>query len=269
LRTIFKSATGVLLASLAFLSTAFAQDCAGNPHALGTSRIIAIDASEHRKLGYIGYDETLPLHDHEVVLTFDDGPIPPHTTAVLDSLAAECVKATFFVVGQQAEAHPALVQRALREGHVIGTHSQHHPHLNHLPVEAATKEIEEGIASVGKVLGSTSAVAPFFRFPYLDSTPATEASALKLGLTIWNTDLHASDWNRITPAQLTNLAITRLERRKRGILLLHDIHERTALALPGLLRELKGHGFHIVHVVPVSPDHPKTDAKPDEWIVTN
>jgi peptidoglycan/xylan/chitin deacetylase (PgdA/CDA1 family) len=161
------------------------------------------------------------------------------------------------------------VQRELREGHTIGSHTQHHPHLNHVPVEVATKEIEDGIASIGKALGGSRFVAPFFRFPYLDGTPATEASAMKMGLTIWNADLHASDWNRITPAQEAGFAITRLERRKKGILLLHDIHERTALALPILLHELKGRGFQVVHAIPAGPDHPKTVAKPDEWIITN
>jgi peptidoglycan/xylan/chitin deacetylase (PgdA/CDA1 family) len=256
-----------VLASFAFLSNAVAQGCPAN--ALGTSRVIAIDPSEHRRLGYIQYGETLPLHDHEVVLTFDDGPIPPYTAKVLDALAAECVKATFFVVGQQAQAHPDLVQREYREGHTIATHSEHHPHLNHMPVDAATKDIADGIASAGKALGNPNAVAPFFRFPYLDPTRATEESAFKMGLTIWSADLHGSDWNLVGPEYVVSTTISRLERRRKGIVLLHDIHQRTALALPMMLRELKARGFHIVQAVPADSTHPKTQAKPVEWMVTN
>ncbi len=261
----FRLAAGVALASLALMVSAQAQLCQGRADALGTSRIVALDPSEHRHLGLMEYDETLPLEDHEVVLTFDDGPISPHTAKVLDALAAECVKATFFVVGQMAETYPALVQREYREGHTIGTHTEHHPYINRLTGEAATQEISDGIASVSKVLGASGAVAPFFRFPYLDPKPANDAIALRLGLVIWSTDFHASDWNRIGPEQVAAIALTRLERNKKGILLLHDIHERTALAMPLLLAGLKKRGYRIVHVVPADAAHPKTAASPGQW----
>jgi len=258
-----------LFALFVWTCSAVAQGCSGGTAALGTSRLISLDPSEHRKLGYMDYDETLPLHDHEVVLTFDDGPIPPYTTMVLDALAAECVKATFFLVGQQAAAHPALVQREYQEGHTVATHTQTHAHLNHMAPDAARKEIEDGIASVRKALNGAGPVAPFFRFPYLDATPRIENIALDMGLVIWNADLHASDWNHVQPDAVRTLAIARLERRKKGVLLLHDIHERTALALPQLLRDLKARGFHIVHAVPASPGRPKTVASPEEWLVTD
>lgn len=254
-----------LIASLTLFSAAKAEDCPGNPGALGTSRVIAIDPMEHRRLGLQQYHETLPLQDHEVVLTFDDGPLPPYTSEVLDALAAECVKANFFVVGEMARAHPALVQREYREGHTIGTHTEHHRFLTHLSEEAATKEITEGIASVSMALGDPNAVAPFFRFPYLDPPAPKEALALKLGLAIWSVDFDANDWYPITPQQVLTLAMQRLERRKKGMLLLHDVHERTALALPTLLRKLKSHGYRIVHAVPADSAHPKTAAKDHEW----
>ena len=136
---------GGTLASLALFTAAVAAECPGNPSALGTGRVIAVDPMEHRRLGLQQYQETLPLHDHEVVLTFDDGPLPPHTSKVLDALAAECVKANFFIIGQMARAYPALVQREYREGHTIGTHTEHHRLLNHLSPEAATKEITDKV----------------------------------------------------------------------------------------------------------------------------
>ena len=193
---ILRSIASAALAALAFASASQAGTCPGKPEALGTARVIALDPSEHRRLGLMEYDETLPLADHEVVLTFDDGPIPPSTPKVLDALAAECVKATFFVVGEMARAHPALLRREFDEGHTIGTHTEHHPYLNRLPADAATREISGGIASVNKVLGGPFA-APFFRFPYLEPKAAQDALALKLGLTVWSTDIHANDWDRL------------------------------------------------------------------------
>jgi peptidoglycan/xylan/chitin deacetylase (PgdA/CDA1 family) len=261
---IFRTIAGAMLATIAFSGASQAGTCPGRPEALGTARTIALDPLEHRKLGLMEYGETLPLEDREVVLTFDDGPIPPSTPKVLDALAAECVKATFFVVGQMARAHPELVRREFQEGHTVGTHSEHHPYLNRLPAEAATKEISGGIASVNKALGGPFA-APFFRFPYLEPKAAQDALALNLGLTIWSTDIHASDWDPLAPAQVAELAMQRLERNRKGILMLHDIHRRTAQAVPLLLRELKARGYSVVHAVPADAAHPKTVASPELW----
>jgi peptidoglycan/xylan/chitin deacetylase (PgdA/CDA1 family) len=252
-----------MLAFLSFSSAALAGECAGNPDALGTSRVISLDPAEFKRLGTIQYKQSLPLEDHEVVLTFDDGPIPPHTDKVLDALAAECVKATFFVVGEMARAHPEALRREYREGHTIGTHTEHHARLDRMPAEKAQKEISDGLASAAQVLDDKNAVAPFFRFPYLDHTGAVEERAEQLGLSIWSADLHASDWTFITAEKVTALALSRLEAKKKGILLLHDIHDRTAKALPVLLRELKKKGYRIVQVAPASGAVAKIEDKPD------
>jgi peptidoglycan/xylan/chitin deacetylase (PgdA/CDA1 family) len=95
-----------------------AAECLGKPDALGTSRTLMVDPIEHVRIGTMQYPETLPLADHEVVLTFDDGPLPPYTSRVLDILASECVKATFFLVGQMAKAHPGTV----RQIHAAASH---------------------------------------------------------------------------------------------------------------------------------------------------
>ena len=263
-------AAGVL-AFFSFSSAAMAGECAGNPYALGTSRVISLDPAEFKRVGTIEYKQTLPLEDHEVVLTFDDGPIPPHTDKVLDALAAECVKATFFVVGEMARAHPAALQRAYREGHSIGTHTEHHARLDRMTADKAQKEISDGLVSAAQALGDKNAVAPFFRFPYLDQTGAAEDRALQLGLSIWSADFHGSDWTRINAEKVTALALSRLESKKKGILLLHDIHERTASALPVLLRELKKKGYRVVHVVPATGAVAKIEepAKTEQAAVAN
>ncbi|MGO9484820.1 MAG: polysaccharide deacetylase family protein [Rhodomicrobium sp.] len=259
----YRSIAGAALAFLAFISAARAEPCQGNPGALGTSRIIALDPSKHRRLGLMDYDETLPLQDHEVVLTFDDGPLPPSTPKILDELAAECVKAHFFIVGEMAKAYPSLVQREYSEGHTIGTHTEHHRYMNRISNGEAAKEISDGIASVNGIIGPHA--APFFRFPYLDESRAKEDIALKLGLVIWSTDFHANDWDRISPEQVAALALSRLEHNKKGILMLHDIHERTAAALPLLFAGFKKRGYRIVQVVPADAAHPETAASPREW----
>jgi peptidoglycan/xylan/chitin deacetylase (PgdA/CDA1 family) len=124
-------------------TAAKAEDCHGHPDALGTSRVISVDPLEHRRIGNMEYKETLPLDDHEVVLTFDDGPSVTYTPRVLDALAAECVKATFFMVGSMADEAPSLVKRIHAEGHTIGTHTQHHPWMTRLRREAVKKELTD------------------------------------------------------------------------------------------------------------------------------
>jgi hypothetical protein len=144
-------------------SAARSVECPGNSHALGTSRVIVVDPIEHARLGTMQYAETLPLADKEIVLTFDDGPLPPNTNYVLDILASECVKATFFIVGEMARAHPDLLRRVYAQGHTIGTHSQNHPKtFKMLSIRGAQSEIEDGIASTAAALGDLKAVAPFF-----------------------------------------------------------------------------------------------------------
>jgi peptidoglycan/xylan/chitin deacetylase (PgdA/CDA1 family) len=230
-----------------------AQACPGNPDALGTSRVLPIDFSQHQQLGRMQYPDSLPLDDKEVVLTFDDGPLPPSTDKVLDTLAAQCVKATFFMVGEMARAFPATVRRVYEEGHTIGTHSDHHPMgFGKLPLERMRAEIDGGIADVSAAFGGDSRyLAPFFRIPGFARSDLVESELAERELIVFSADVVADDWHRgITPAKIISLAMSRLEARGKGILLLHDIHPKTAAALPGLLEQLKANGFHIVQVVP-------------------
>jgi peptidoglycan/xylan/chitin deacetylase (PgdA/CDA1 family) len=238
------------------VSSARAQDCPGNPNAIGTSRILAIDPSEYSRLGRMQYPESLPLADKEVVLTFDDGPLLPYSNQVLDILASQCVKVTYFLVGSMARAYPATVRRIFEEGHTIGTHSENHPfRMARLPVEKIRQEIDQGIADVGAALGDPRGLAPFFRIPGLDRSDTIESELAARSLIVFSSDTVADDWHRrIKPNQIVSLALSRLEARGKGILLLHDIHPTTVAALPELLKELKDKGFHIVQVVPTVSD---------------
>jgi peptidoglycan/xylan/chitin deacetylase (PgdA/CDA1 family) len=255
--------------ALAFFSASpamAADDCPGKPDAIGTSRTIVVDPRGHPQIGTINYSETLPLADREVVLTFDDGPRPPFTTKVLETLAAECVKATFFIIGQMAEAYPAELRKLRDDGHTIGTHSYTHPtYFDAISRDRAELEIEIGMASAAVALGDRNEVAPFFRYPGLGRTMASEDHLAKRGMMAWSADVLADDWKRVSARDIVNRAITRLEARGKGILLLHDIHPATVVALPTLLRTLKEHGFRIVHVVPATADRPKTATVPQDW----
>jgi peptidoglycan/xylan/chitin deacetylase (PgdA/CDA1 family) len=254
-----------LLGTLCAAAPARAQDCPGHPDAIGTSRVIAISPADYPRVGLLQYPRTLPLNDHEVALTFDDGPLPPYSTQILDILAANCVKALFFNVGEMAHAYPAVTRRVHDDGHTLGTHSETHPRFDRLSVERVRQEIDEGIANVAAAAGDPSAVAPFFRIPGLARNDIIEQEAAARGLTIFSVDASGDDWHRrITPAKIVSLAISRLEEHGKGILLLHDIHPWTVVALPDLFKELKAHGFHIVQVVPAGPGVPETIATDDE-----
>ena len=260
---LLRCAACLLLAWIAG-GAAEAGECPGNPNALGTSRIIFIDPLEHRRVGKMEYHESLPLRDHEIVLTFDDGPLAPYTARVLDALAAECVRATFFIVGSMAKQAPDLVKRIHEEGHTIGTHTYHHSHMTSLSREAVKKEITDGTTSAARAAGEPKAVAPFFRFPYLEDNRAVDDIALAEGLMIWSVDFAADDWTHISPERVVALSINRLERSHKGIILFHDIQQRTALAMPAFLRELKKRGYQVVQAVPADRGHPKTETKAKE-----
>jgi len=245
---------------------ASAADCPGNPGALGTSRTLVVDPREHRRIGTMQYAETLPLQDHEVVLTFDDGPLPPHSNQVLDILASQCVKATFFIIGRMARGFPEGVRKVRDAGHSIGTHSQNHPlSMNRMPIERARQEIDDGIAATTAALGDGGGLSPFFRIPGLLRAGAVEDYLASKGIQTWSADFPADDWRHISSARVYDLAMKRLEAKGKGILLLHDIQARTVAALPKILHDLKARGYRIVHVVPATPELPKTPTEPQQW----
>jgi peptidoglycan/xylan/chitin deacetylase (PgdA/CDA1 family) len=261
--------TAFLALCLAFgaaAASASAADCPGNPGALGTSRTLVVDPREHARIGTMQYGETLPLQDHEVVLTFDDGPLPPHSTQVLDILASQCVKATFFIIGRMARDYPEGVRRVRDAGHTIGTHTQNHPlGMNRMPIERARQEIDDGIAATTAALGGSASLAPFFRIPGLRRAEDVEDYLASKGIQTWSADFPADDWRHVSSSRVYDLAMSRLEAKGKGILLLHDIQARTVAALPRILHELKARGYRIVHVVPATPDLPKTPTEPQQW----
>jgi peptidoglycan/xylan/chitin deacetylase (PgdA/CDA1 family) len=242
------------------LAPATADPCPGNPNAIGTSRTITVEPSELPLIGSMQYHTTLPLNDHEVVLTFDDGPLPTYTNRILDTLVSECVKATYFLVGQMATAYPDTVRRIYNAGHSIGTHSEDHPlTFDRMALPRIEHEVGAGIASVQAAVGDPRAVAPFFRIPGLLRSAQVESYLASQSLSVWSADEVADDWyKRVSAQQIVRKAISRIEAKDhRGVLLLHDIHPATVMALPMLLKELKAKGYKIVHAIPAG-DRPKS-----------
>ncbi len=238
---------------------ATAQTCPGNPDALGTERILAVDAKTTPRIGRKQFPATLPLKPKELVLTFDDGPWPTTTPKVLDVLKHECVKATFFLLGRNAQAYPAIARRELAEGHSIGHHSFSHPLLSHMSLAKAEADIDRGIAADEAALygqRSNRPTSPFFRFPGFAANGALFDALKARGIVVFGADVWASDWLPIR-AGAGAAAGAFPHRTDAGIVLLHDTKKQTAQMLPALLRALKRRGFRIVHVVPAaSPDRP-------------
>jgi peptidoglycan/xylan/chitin deacetylase (PgdA/CDA1 family) len=263
------SARAVLVAALFAVSGGVAAAECDNPNALGVSRTLVVDPVALPLIGTMSYHDTLPLEDHEVVLTFDDGPLPRHTEPVLNILASECVKATYFMIGQMATAYPEWARKVAAAGHTVGTHSQSHPLTFHrMPLDKATQEIDQGFASVQAALGDDYKVAPFFRYPGLLHQANSEAYLAERGIMAWSADVPSDDWKRRVPAkEIVKRSVSRLEAKGRGILLLHDIHKKTVAALPELLAELKARGFKIVHVVP-GPQQPKPGPEADDAVAS-
>lgn len=241
-------AAAALVAALSPLSAL--ADCT-DPNALGISRTLAVDTTGGFTVGAIQYHGNLGLAPDEVVLTFDDGPLPGRTDKVLDALDAACVKATFFIVGRMAHAYPEMLRREDAEGETIGTHSWSHPlSLAALPYADGAAEIDKGIAAVTAVLGH--APAPFFRFPGFGDDRALRKKLADANIGMFSADVVGNDWTGISANQIRLTVLRGLREHHGGILMLHDIKKATAKMLPQLLADMKAAGYHIVALVPAN-----------------
>lgn len=247
--------TALVAASLALTAPAVAGSCP-RADALGTARVLEIDASRGVFVGSKSYPDTLPLAEREVVLTFDDGPAGATTDAILAALAEQCVQATFFVVGEMARVRPAQLRQLVALGHTVGTHSMTHPILSTLPADVAARQIADGWRTVDTILYGRAGgrpATPFFRYPGFSGTPALDAALKAQGIAVFGADFWGSDWAITDPEQLLTTVLARLDAAGRGILLLHDTKRATATILPRLLVAMQARGFRVVHLVAKTP----------------
>jgi peptidoglycan/xylan/chitin deacetylase (PgdA/CDA1 family) len=228
-----------------------AGSCPGNPHALGVARTVDVDTSGGPGFGLAQFKDSDFLITGEVVLTFDDGPWPGNTHAVLEALAEHCVKATFFPIGKHALWHPEILKEVAAAGHTIGGHTWSHANLGVVRGGQAIEEIEKGFSAVQVALGAPP--SPFFRFPFLKDQKEQLGYLGARNIAIFSSDLDSFDFKLRKPEDVVTSVITKLERSGKGIILLHDFQQATAKAAPELLNQLKAKGYRVVHIRAKAP----------------
>ena len=237
------------------------------PGGMGLARIVEIDATGGPGFGFEHFKQYDFLRDKEIVLTFDDGPWPVNTPAVLKALADNCLKATFFEIGEHAMWHPEIAKQVIAAGMTLGSHTWSHKDLARNPyasdLDLAKQEIEMGISAVHAA--ADTPIAPFFRFPNLQHPPELLSYLAERGIASFSTDIDSFDFKMHKPDQVVKSVMSKLEKHGKGIILMHDFQRATAEAMPELLRQLKAGGYKVVHVVAHQPV--TTIAKYDEMIV--
>jgi len=231
------------------------QATCANPNALGVSRVVQIDTESGPGFGFEHFKAYDFLRDHEIVLTFDDGPWPGNTPAVLKALADQCTKALFFPIGKHAGWHPEIMKQVAAAGHTVGSHTWSHKDLSRLTLDEAKAEFEKGVAAVSIALGNKP-VEPFFRFPALRHPPEMVKYMVERHVGIFSTDMDSFDFKMRKPEQVIKSVMTKLEKRGKGIILMHDFQHATAEAIVALLAQLKAGGYKVVQVTGKTPIEP-------------
>ena len=231
-----------------------------NPNALGVSRVVEIDTTGGPGFGFEHFKSHDFLREGEVVLTFDDGPWPKNTPAVLAALAAHCTKAIFFPIGLHATYEPGILKQVAAAGHAIGSHTWCHQDLSKTKgrcnvngkvqtVEYNPKdEIEMGISAVHWAVGGPT--APYFRFPALRQPQELIEYLGKRNIAIFSTDMDSFDFKMRKPEQVRQSVMEKLKKHGKGIVLVHDFQHATAEAAMDLLNDLKAGGYKIVFMKP-------------------
>jgi peptidoglycan/xylan/chitin deacetylase (PgdA/CDA1 family) len=218
-----------------------------NPDALGVGRTVEIDTTGGPGFGFEHFKQLDFLKDKEVVLTFDDGPWPENTPAVLKALADECTTGIFFSIGKHATYYPEILKQVYAAGHTIGSHTWSHATLTNkkLSEDQRKDEIEKGISAVKWALGGIPP-APFFRFPALQHPPEMVTYLGERNIAMFSCDLDSFDFKARNAQQVIDVTFKKLDKLGKGIILMHDFHKHTAEALPALLRKLKAGGYKVV-----------------------
>jgi peptidoglycan/xylan/chitin deacetylase (PgdA/CDA1 family) len=224
-----------------------------NPDALGIGRVVEVDTTGGPGFGFEHFKQLDFLREKEVVLTFDDGPWPQNTPAVLKALADECTTGVFFPIGKHSTYYPEILKQVAAAGHTIGSHTWSHATLTNkkLTEDQRKEEIEKGFSAVKWALGAPP--APFFRFPALQHPPEMVTYLGTRNIAMFSCDLDSFDFKARNPQQVIDVTMKKLDKLGKGIILMHDFHKHTAEALPTLLRKLKAGGYKVVQMKAKSP----------------
>ena len=222
--------------------------CNGSPDALGVARVVQIDTTGGPGFGFEHFKQLDFLRDKEVVLTFDDGPWPGNTPAVLKALADQCTTGIFFSIGKHATYHPEILRNVAAAGHTVGSHTWSHANLNNKKLSEAQRkdEIEKGFSAVKWAL--EAAPAPFFRFPALQHPPEMVTYLGERNIAIFSCDVNSFDFKSHKAEQVVDNIFKKLDKVGKGIILMHDFQKHTAEALPEVLRRLKAGGYKVVQM---------------------
>ncbi len=220
----------------------------------------------HRTCRFESDIATLPP-EGVVALTFDDGPEPGHTEAILAVLAKHHVPATFFLIAEKAKAHPELVEqvRAL-PGAVIGNHSWSHPNFHDIPAAEQAKEVD----SADTLLHADLGPEPLFRYPYGNSSCDTNEHVHTMGYRIVGWHVDSCDWAFDGPKGLTigealscgvlpayrhdflGHIVASVRAHRGGVVLMHETHEISVQNLDALVTTLEGEGYRFA--TPATPE---------------
>ncbi len=242
------------------LKTAFAATMPAAPSVSGDAVALSPTAWMHPRnpKGLAGRDimvsslKDIALANKEVVLSFDDGPVPGKTESILATLDEFGVKATFLMVGEMAQAHPEIARKVVADGHSVGSHTFSHPNLRAMSFDRALAEVSKGAKAVAK---ATDTDASFFRFPYLADNHRLRDMISDRGMVIMDVQIDSKDYFKDSPAVVASRTVAALRHRGSGIILMHDIHRRTAAMLPALLTQLRAEGYKVVHLIYKTPAH--------------
>ena len=190
-----------------------------------------------------------------IALTFDDGPDPDRTPALLDLLAELDVPATFFVLGRCADAHPELCARMAREGHELGNHTYNHPYLPLQRSRAVAAELAKTDAAIARATGITPTLA---RPPYGGRSPRNVAAFARAGKRVVLWDLNSFDWKGAPGADVAQRIVERA--RPGSIILMHDggrDHDGTLDAVRLAVPAMRERGYTFATVSATLPSPPK------------
>ena len=224
---------------------------AGLSGAVGLAAVLAgadeaLATGHHQRLGA----RRLATDRAAVALTFDDGPDPRHTPAILDLLADRDVPATFFVVGVRVHAHPGLVRRIAAEGHEVANHTLGHERLDHLDRAGVRAQLEGGAAAIEALALGSAARPRLVRAPYGFEGPASRAELLAGG---WEVARWRGCLERLLRHQAPGAAVARMAMAAQAgdLLLAHDggaDRSTTVAALPALLDALAARGLAVTSI---------------------
>ena len=189
--------------------------------------------------GYVSASAT-PVEAPKIALTFDDGPSAAWTPALLDGLKERGVKATFFLIGENADKNPEIVKRMAEEGHLIGNHTYHHVELTKVSEKEARLELADTSAAIVRITGKE----PEYMRPPFGAWQRKLEQEIRMLPVLWTID--PLDWTTENQDEIVNKVVTEAE--ENDIILLHDCYKSSVEAGLRIIDILQEEGFVFVRV---------------------